>query len=990
MDFVRCAARRIGAAFLLFSAAILPRADSAIAETTYFPAQGFFNGFLQQVNIVECDNGNGIPVDILMTVKRRGGQSILTYPFSVPAFGSRHVILNDLVNIVDSYGTYVLELGGLSPFLGDRVSCRTAFYRPAAFPSFKQFDYVYVLPVQNPLLGRVAGVYNSHDPAGRLDLSFNWWSITNFDNVPLSGTLNVYRTDGSFGYSVRVSQLAPQDRIDIPLGHPEGQTTGLYVFDPDDPTQIFDVFLIRYNSGAAGNYNFAFPLRAVSGSCTGEPLLASTMGNGQTDNWLEMANANPFDITVTVEVRNRNGAVLVSERRTIPAFGQNHMYLSSIIDPQKTGNVGSARVLCDDPSDRLIVQSSFYGKVAPGLPTEWAYATQARGATLVTKGALLSVPVNTFVGMANWLKLADSSQVASEIPFTLFNEQGGVVAQGSQSLAAGGTADVDVHTMMGANRVGSLIATAGASTAEYSGEVLRVFSRIDGHIGNIVSIPGIVQQEGLSGSEAISFRGDPQSLSPYRGRLTRDEATHLLRRASFGGSFVEVSNVLNDGLETSVDKLLTFVSTPDLDTAAAAWLDSDPGATGVQYTQQSVERWWLHHMLFTPNPLKERLALVWHDLFAVSCRVLQGNELVRCRDYVETLRVNSLGNFRTLLKEMTIDYAMLVWLNNNLNKKQQPDENYAREHWELFSLGEKSKHRGRHQLYTETDIAEAARAFTGWTTQVVAGRPERVFVLDNHDSGVKTLFAGTPYAISGNFDYEDVSNLTLDRRPEAAEFIARRLFAAFVHDHPSPRVVNELAWQLKQANFDVRPVVRTLLMSEALFSTSARGSRVKDAVTYSVGFLRGTNLPYRADQLQNLIRDMGLEPTNPPDVNGWPMNKPGEGQESDYFLAWSPQYANFITAVLRNARGTTGFTFANMLPHAAATGQETVAHIAALLGVRVTEQEAAAYTEYMNNRYNTNGSLTAEPFNPLNATHVSQRVAGLIWMLSQNDDYVRY
>ena len=988
--------RNILSCVLGLAVSLLIGATESRAQTTYFPAQGFYNGFLGQTNILECDNGNGIPVDIQMTMRRSGGQSVAVLPFSIPAFGSRHIILIDVVNIVETYGTLLLELGGLSPFLGDRVSCRTAFYRPAAANSGKQFDYAYALPIQNPLLGRVAGVYNSFDPSGGSNLSYNWLSITNFDGLPLQGTVDVYGINGQFSHSVPVG-LNPQDRVDIALGHPQGQTSGLYVFNPADPTQIFDVTLIRYNTGAAGSFNFAFPLRAVSGSCTGEPLLASTMGNGKTDNWLEMANANSFDIAVTIEVRNRNGVLLLSERRLIPAFGQNHMFLSSIIDPARTGNVGSARVVCDDPSDRLIIQSSFYGHTTSGTPvtlarpTEWAYATQARGASLVTKGALLTVPVNTFVGISNWLKLADSSQAPSSADFSLYDDVGTVVAQGSQFIAGGGTADVDAHSLMGRNKVGSLVALTANDTASFSGEMLRVFSRTDGQIGTIVSVPGIVQQQGLSGVEGVSFRGDPQSLAPYRSKLTREEASHLLRRAAFGGNRTEVAAVVTDGLEATVDRLMTFVRNDDLDVAAAAWLDSDSNTPGIQFSQQNIERFWIHHMLMTNNPLKERLALMWHDIFALSCRVVVNqNEQFRCFEYVQTIRNNALGNYRTLIKELTVDYAMLIWLNNNLNRKQQPDENYAREHWELFTLGEKTKHPGRYPLYTETDIAEAARAFTGWTTQTIGGVPQRVYVLDNHDNFNKTFWKNTPYEVTGNFTWEDVTDLTLDRRPESAQFLVKRIFTMFAHDHPSPRVVNELAWQLRQANFDIRPVVKTILMSEALFSSEGRGARVKDGITYAVGFIRGMGLPYRADQLQGLHRDMGLQLTNPPDVSGWPLSKPGEAKTTDYYLAWAPQYANFITAVLRNARSTSGFTFANLLPSPTATSSETVRHLAELMGVRLSEADVASYVEYMDNIYNNNGTLTRQVFNPANNTHVTTRPAGVIWMLSQHDDYMRY
>ncbi len=969
--------------------------STALAQTTYYPARGVFNGFFSQINIVECDNNNSVPVNMTLNATSSAGVLVGARNFTMPAFGSVHTILNDLGNIVNNHGTYSLEIAASQELLGDRVNCRTAFYRPSS-TGIKQFEYAYVLPVQNPQLGSISGIYNSIEPAAG-GSTLNWLSVINFDDEPFNATVKIYRADGTLGSEQPISSLAPGQRVDIPLGHPEGQVTGLYLVEPVDQSQFYDAFVIRYNTKRNGGFNFAFPLRGMGGSCAGDPVQASTMGNGLTENWLEIANLNGTEvgtINVTIEVRDRLGALLHQEVRAIPPFGQSHLYLSSIIDPARTGNVGSARVICDDPSDKLIVQSTFYG-IAPGNDQiEWSYSTQARGAGFVTDQSQLSVPVNTFVGMANWLKLADSSISPSVASFTLYNQIGQTVAAGDQGITAGGTADIGYHSMLGADGVGSVVMNTDTETAAFSGEMLRVLSRTDGQIANIISIPGIVQQTGVDSS----FRGDPQSLAPYRETITKSEAHHLYTRAAFGGTPTQVSNAKQNGLQSTVNSLLTITSNPTLQQKAINWLDGDEEADdpdNINYQLYGIRRFWLHHIKNTKNPLKEKMAFIWHDLLAASCRVIDSSsQRVRCYEHLQLLRSNALGNFKTLMKEMTIDYLMLVWLNGNVNKAEEPDENYAREHWELFSMGERSVHPGRFNLYTEADIAEAARAFTGWTTQTIDGIAQRVFVQDLHDRGTKTLFADTPYEVSGTFNHEDVTDITLNSRPEAAQFIARRLFTAFIHDHPTPSVINQLAGLIRANNWNIKPVLRVLLQSEALFSTDARNSRVKDPITFAVGFLKSTGIPMTTSRLETELRDMGLVLMDPPDVNGWPINKPGKANKSEYFLAWAPQFANFVTEALRRMNeglpSGESHDLATLLPHSRANSEETVDHIASLLNVRLTNSQRNKCIEYMDNDLNSDNSIDPELFDPRDPSHVRQKISGLVWILSQHENYLTF
>jgi len=146
-------------------------------------------------------------------------------------------------------------------------------------------------------------------------------------------------------------------------------------------------------------------------------------------------------------------------------------------------------------------------------------------------------------------------------------------------------------------------------------------------------------------------------------------------------------------------------------------------------------------MIDGTNPLHEKMALIFHDLFSTSCRASNGNE--NCRDHVELLRRNALGNFRNLAQEITIDHTMLNWLNGGSNTAEAPDENYSREFWELFTMGEATVHEGDVRLYNSQDIRESSRSFTGWRTWSPDGSPVR-FVESYHDEGEKVIWEGTP------------------------------------------------------------------------------------------------------------------------------------------------------------------------------------------------------------------------------------------------------
>ncbi len=356
------------------------------------------------------------------------------------------------------------------------------------------------------------------------------------------------------------------------------------------------------------------------------------------------------------------------------------------------------------------------------------------------------------------------------------------------------------------------------------------------------------------------FGGNPQSSTSYRNSITPDEAYHLLRSAAFGATPKQVDDAVKKGLAETVDALLRKSVVPSTVRTLAESYELD------------MPKRWLVHMIDGPNPLHEKMAMFWHDRFATSRRVLGGRDRNLAVLHWNMLRDNALGDYRVFLEELTIDPLMLIWLDGANSPKASPNENYTREFWELFTLG-------RDSLYTEEDIREGARAFTGITLfreQDLDARP--IFDLLNHDETIKTIFPGR--TAPENFDYLKVIDLTLEQA-ESSRYVARNLFSYFAHDKPSDALVSDLANTLVEANFQITPLVRRILRSQAMFSEEARGDRIMAPVEHIVGVARTLDMHIHSEEsqtsgLDRLVRDLregGQELLNPPGVEGWGENE---------------------------------------------------------------------------------------------------------------------
>ncbi len=259
--------------------------------------------------------------------------------------------------------------------------------------------------------------------------------------------------------------------------------------------------------------------------------------------------------------------------------------------------------------------------------------------------------------------------------------------------------------------------------------------------------------------------------------------------------------------------------------------------------------WWAHRSLDSANPLVEKMTLFWHGHFATSNAKVQSLQQMAAQNAL--FRRHALGNFRELLHDVSRDVAMLVWLDGNANRRRQPNENFARELMELFSLGVGN--------YTERDIKEAARAFSGWHIR------KNEFWLNRmqRDATAKTVFGE-----AGNFDGDDVVELCL-KHDAAPRFLATRMLQFFVMPAPPDDAVQELAACIRVNDYAMRPVLRTLLSSSIFFGADARHAIIKSPAEFVFGTQRTLDSAVNLRESVNLMGQLGQLLFEPPTVEGW-------------------------------------------------------------------------------------------------------------------------
>jgi hypothetical protein len=338
----------------------------------------------------------------------------------------------------------------------------------------------------------------------------------------------------------------------------------------------------------------------------------------------------------------------------------------------------------------------------------------------------------------------------------------------------------------------------------------------------------------------------------------RKWAAHLFRRAVFGASRADLIIAGKLGHQGTLDLLLRG----RLETADVGDTLIDVGRVAAEQGIDQLRSWWLYCMLHSHHPLREKLTLFWHNHFATSDAKVQNAEQMFHQNCL--LRQHALGKFGPFLQAISKDPAMLVWLDSNRNVKGTPNENYARELMELFSLGVGN--------YTERDIREAARAFTGWHTDSAGFKFNPLF----HDNGMKSVLGKT-----GAWNGDDVVRIVVGQ-PAAARFLVRKLYHFLISESVDPpaALLEPLCDSFRKSEYDITALVRTMLSSRHFFSSHAFRQRVKSPVEFVLGAIQAVYLrcdekdpdyrPLPQRVLVARLAAMGQRLFAPPNVKGWP------------------------------------------------------------------------------------------------------------------------
>ncbi|MBM3933556.1 MAG: DUF1800 domain-containing protein [SAR202 cluster bacterium] len=346
--------------------------------------------------------------------------------------------------------------------------------------------------------------------------------------------------------------------------------------------------------------------------------------------------------------------------------------------------------------------------------------------------------------------------------------------------------------------------------------------------------------------------------------------SHLMRRAGFGATRAEVEALAKNGYEAAVEQLLHPESQPEFDEYEL--YRYHPLAEFTAYLQQGQMN-WLYRMAVSSRPLEEKMALFWHHVFATGHAKVEATYDLLAQ--IQMFRDHGMGNLRDLLVRLAQDPAMIFWLDNNENHKRQPNENWGRELLELFSMGIGN--------YTEKDVFEVSRAFTGWTfSHKIPIHPWGPFNWkfeyrpQDHDFGDKTFLGHT-----GKFNGEDIVDIIVQQQG-CHTFIARHLYNFFVADEPQvpawsiepprdPAAIEFLSDKLRDSNYELKPVLRAMFNAD--FFKQATYKRVKSPIELVISTLRLTGDMAGPDprwgMLGELTTNMGQKVLDPPSVEGW-------------------------------------------------------------------------------------------------------------------------
>lgn len=397
-------------------------------------------------------------------------------------------------------------------------------------------------------------------------------------------------------------------------------------------------------------------------------------------------------------------------------------------------------------------------------------------------------------------------------------------------------------------------------------------------------------------SKLTTLTTSQSGLSPYQGPWEIEQITHLLRRTMFGAQNTDVYQLQSLSPTEAVDLLLEEPPLPDppindfgLDFTdpvvpqGAEWIEAPPSYGDARnWRMRSLKCWWLGNQLEQGLSLREKMVMFWYNHIPVEFGIVGDPRF--CYRYLATLYENAFGNFKAIVKAITIDPAMLVYLNGNLNNFTEPDENYSRELQELFCIG-----KGPAAAFTEEDVQAAARVLTGWKS--IPSTAESYFSEGSHDTDDKQFSEFYNHTIitgkagpEGADELDELLDMIFDN-DETSRFIVRKLYTFFVYQEITEEIENDiilpLSDLLRESEWEIKPVLEMLLKSEHFFDPWFRGAMLKSPLEQVVGMCREVHVTWPDSTdfqslfqlrmnilswLPDMLQDMG----NPPDVSGWP------------------------------------------------------------------------------------------------------------------------
>ncbi len=429
----------------------------------------------------------------------------------------------------------------------------------------------------------------------------------------------------------------------------------------------------------------------------------------------------------------------------------------------------------------------------------------------------------------------------------------------------------------------------------------------------IDNISKISEQKRKTTSQSIILPS--YSIAPYTGDWGYKQAAHILRRTTFGATYAQIKNIAEKDMSTVVNELLTIQSLPKPpinykkendpyvpigETWIDAPFDQEVNLTG--YRLNALAAWNTGVLLNSSLTIQEKMTLFWHNHFVVESAVVRDAKYLY--SYISTLRSNAIGNFKNLVKLITLEPAMLRYLNGNSNNKNNPNENYARELLELFTIGKSDlAGPGDYTTFTEKDVIEVAKILTGWIdvgykTKDPTQDIKVEFRRARHNLETKQLshrFDNTVIENAAETEYEQLIDVIFQQE-EVARFICRKIYRWFVYhkidEQIETAIIQPLANTLIENNFEVLPVLQQLLTSEHFFASDLIGPMIKNPLDFVIPLFRqfeiaippdDFNAQYRIwNRINALMPNLQMTYFQPPDVAGWKAYY----QAPSYYQTW--------------------------------------------------------------------------------------------------------